>query len=92
MENRSQGKKNSPSVSKRMSAKKRTKSLIMAADSAISRLGEISRPGSDIDSMDIKELKSLISSIKDLADVSAELSGEKQVGGVVILPEVSLNE
>ncbi len=92
MENCSKAKKNSPSVSRTMSPKKRTKNLIMAADSAISRLGEISRPGSDIDSMDIKELKSLISSIKDLADVSAELTGEKQVGGVVILPEVSQNE
>ena len=43
--------------------------------------------------MDIKELKSLISSIRDLAAVSTELTGEaKQTGGIVILPEVKQND
>lgn len=72
----------------RLSDKKRTKNLLLATDSAINRLEEIARPGGEIDTMDIKELKNLISSIKDLAGVAMELGGEKQTGGVVFLPEV----
>lgn len=67
----------------------RTKDLMLATDSAIERLEIITRPGGDIEQMDIKELKNLISSIRDLASVSAELGGtRKECGGVVILPEV----
>ena len=53
---------------------------------------EMSRPGGDIENMDIKDLKSLISSIKDLAGVALELNGEKSAGGVVVLPEVTTND
>ena len=64
---------------------------MLAADSAINRLEVLSRPGGEIESMDIKELKNLISSIKELVGVSLELSGEAQSGGVVVLPEVNIN-
>ena len=74
------------------SDKKRRKNLMLAADSAINRLEVLSRPGGEIENMDIKELKNLISSIKELVGVSLELSGEKQSGGVVVLPEVSIND
>ena len=73
------------------SDKKRKKNLMLAADSAINRLEVLSRPGGEIESMDIKELKNLISSIKELVGVSLELSGEAQSGGVVVLPEVNIN-
>lgn len=67
----------------------RANNLMLATDSAIERLEKITRPGGEIEDMDIKELKSLISSIRDLAAVSTELMGEaKQTGGIVILPEV----
>lgn len=75
-----------------LSPKRRTKNLLLATDSAITRLEEISRPGGDIENMDIKDLKSLISSIKDLAGVALELNGEKPAGGVVVLPEVITND
>lgn len=65
---------------------------MLAADSAINRLEELSRPGGEIESMDIKELKNLISSIKELVGVSLELSGGNQQGGVVVLPEVTIND
>lgn len=68
--------------------KSRAKNLMLATDSAIERLEIITRPGGEIESMDIKELKSLISSIRDLAAVATELSGETNSGGVVVLPEV----
>ena len=74
------------------SDKKRKKNLMLAADSAINRLEELSRPGGEIESMDIKELKNLISSIKELVGVSLELSGGNQQGGVVVLPEVTIND
>lgn len=70
----------------------RTKNLLLATDSAITRLEAITRPGGEIENMDIKELKNLISSIRDLATVAAELNGEKQAGGIVILPEVKTDE
>ena len=43
--------------------------------------------------MDIKELKNLISSIKELTSVSLELSDkkDKMVGGIVVLPEVNID-
>lgn len=75
-----------------LTPKRRTKNLLLATDSAIARLEEMSRPGGDIESMDIKDLKSLISSIKDLAGVALELNGEKSAGGVVVLPEVTTND
>ena len=74
------------------SDKKRKKNLMLAADSAINRLEELSRPGGEIENMDIKELKNLISSIKELVGVSLELSSGGQSGGVVVLPEVSIND
>ncbi len=70
----------------------RTKNLMLATDSAIDRLEAITRPGGEIENMDIKELKNLISSIRDLATVSMELKDQNHAGGVVILPEVKLNE
>ena len=72
--------------------KSRTHNLLQATDSAIARLEQIARPGGDIENMDIKDLKSLISSIKDLAGVALELNGEKSAGGVVVLPEVTTND
>lgn len=80
-------------VSRRsQSDKRRKKNLMLAADSAINRLEELSRPGGEIENMDIKELKNLISSIKELVGVSLELSDGGKSGGVVVLPEVNLND
>ena len=73
---------------RKTSDKNRAKNLMLAADSAIERLEIITRPGGEIESMDVKELKSLISSIRDLAAVATELSGGSSSGGVVIVPEV----
>ena len=43
--------------------------------------------------MDIKELKNLISSIKELTLVSGELSDKnRSAGGIVILPEVNIDD
>ena len=83
-----------PKNKRRKSAtpKSRTSNLLLATDSAIARLEQIARPGGDIEIMDIKDLKSLISSIKDLAGVAMELNGEKSAGGVVVLPEVKTND
>lgn len=81
-----------PTQRRSQSDKKRKKNLMLAADSAINRLEELSRPGGEIENMDIKELKNLISSIKELVGVSLELSGSGQSGGVVVLPEVSIND
>lgn len=81
-----------PAQRRSQSDKKRKKNLMLAADSAINRLEELSRPGGEIENMDIKELKNLISSIKELVGVSLELSGSGQSGGVVVLPEVSIND
>lgn len=78
---------------RKKSNKARAKNLMLATDSAIERLEKITRPGGEIEDMDIKELKSLISSIRDLAAVSTELTGEaKQTGGIVILPEVKQSD
>ncbi len=74
------------------SKKSRTKNLMLAADSAIERLEAITRPGGEIEQMDIKELKNLISSIRDLASVTGELKEEKERGGVIVLPEVPPDE
>lgn len=78
-------------VRRQQSDKKRKKNLMLATDSAINRLEELTRPGGEIESMDIKELKSLISSIKELAGVTLELSDNRQSGGIIILPEVNIN-
>lgn len=91
MDNENQAEKRS-APRRSQSDKKRKKNLMLAADSAINRLEELSRPGGEIESMDIKELKNLISSIKELVGVSLELSGGKPQGGVVVLPEVSIND
>ena len=65
---------------------------MLATDSAINRLEELTRPGGEIENMDIKELKNLISSIKELTSVSSELSDENRpIGGVVVLPEVNID-
>ena len=77
---------------RRQSDKKRKRNLMLATDSAINRLEELTRPGGEIENMDIKELKNLISSIKDLTSVSCELSDENRpIGGVVVLPEVNID-
>lgn len=91
MENEKTSEKSS-SPRRSQSDKKRKKNLMLATDSAINRLEELSRPGGEIENMDIKELKNLISSIKELVGVSLELSGGGTVGGVVVLPEVNLND
>ncbi len=79
---------------RRKSTARRTKELMNATDSAIERLEIIARPGGEIEQMDIKELKNLISSIRDLASVANELSGEQThpSGGVIVLPEVQIHE
>lgn len=77
---------------KKKTEKERSKSLLFAADSAIDRLKNLSMPGGEIDSMDIKDLKNLISSIRELSTISGELAEGKQSGGVVILPEVRADE
>lgn len=84
--------KSALSYQKRRNAKNRKKNLNLAADSAISRLEKITRPGGDIETMDIKELKNLISAIKELTGVALELEESDRSGGVVILPEVKINE
>ena len=77
---------------RRQSDKKRKRNLMLATDSAINRLEELTRPGGEIENMDIKELKNLISSIKELTSVSSELSDENRpIGGVVVLPEVNID-
>lgn len=80
-----------PAPRRQQSDKKRKRNLMLAADSAINRLEELSRPGGEIENMDIKELKNLISSIKELTSVSLELSDDRQSGGIVVLPEVNIN-
>ena len=85
-----------PPIKKRRSKSnaRRTKELMNATDSAIERLEIIARPGGEIEQMDIKELKNLISSIRDLTNVANELSGEQKnpSGGVIVLPEVQIGE
>ncbi len=78
---------------RQQSDKKRKRNLMIATDSAINRLEELTRPGGEIENMDIKELKNLISSIKELTLVSGELSDKnKSAGGIVILPEVNIDD
>ena len=71
--------------------KKRRDSLLLATDSAIHRLKSLAQPGGDVEQMDIKDLKNFISSIKELSGISSDLS-ETASGGVVILPEVKIDE
>ena len=70
----------------------RSENLLLATDSAINRLRDLSRQGGEIENMDIKDLKNLISSIKELSTISSELVGGEEKGGVVILPEVKTYE
>ncbi len=74
------------------SRSERSKNLLLATDSAIDRLRDLSQPGGEIENMDIKDLKNLISSIKELSTISNELVKGEQKGGVVILPEVKIDE
>ena len=84
--------KEKPSVKRRkQSDQKRKRNLMLATDSAINRLEELTRPGGEIEEMDIKELKNLISSIKELTSVSLELGESTKSGGIVILPEVNIS-
>ena len=83
-------KKQKPPTRRSQSDKSRRRNLMLATDSAINRLEELTRPGGVIEEMDIKELKSLISSIKELTSVSFDLSEPKQSGGIIILPEVNI--
>ena len=43
-------------------------------------------------SIDIKDLKNLTSSVKELLSLSGELDGDTGSGGVIILPEVELHD
>ncbi len=84
--------KEKPPVKRRkQSDQKRKRNLMLATDSAINRLEELTRPGGEIEEMDIKELKNLISSIKELTSVSLELGESTKSGGIVILPEVNIS-
>lgn len=84
--------KGKPPVKRRkQSDQKRKRNLMLATDSAINRLEELTRPGGEIEEMDIKELKNLISSIKELTSVSLELGESTKSGGIVILPEVNIS-
>ena len=84
--------KEKPPVKRRkQSNQKRKRNLMLATDSAINRLEELTRPGGEIEEMDIKELKNLISSIKELTSVSLELGESTKSGGIVILPEVNIS-
>jgi hypothetical protein len=76
---------------RKMGNKKRRDSLLLATDSAIHRLKSLAQPGGDVEQMDIKDLKNFISSIKELSGISSDLS-ETASGGVVILPEVKIDE
>lgn len=86
-----ENKKKKTTSRKSQSNKKRRKNLMLATDSAINRLEELTRPGGEIEEMDIKELKNLISSIKELTTVSLDLNEQRQTGGIIVLPEVNLN-
>ena len=86
-----ENKKEKSSSRRSQSDKKRRKNLMLATDSAINRLEELTRPGGEIEEMDIKELKNLISSIKELTSVSLDLGESSQSGGIVVLPEVNIS-
>lgn len=85
-------KKEKTSARRSQSDKKRKKNLMLATDSAINRLEELTRPGGEIEQMDIKELKNLISSIKELTSVSLDLGEKGRSGGIVVLPEVNISD
>lgn len=76
---------------RKMGNKKRRDSLLLATDSAIHRLKSLAEPGGDVEQMDIKDLKNFISSIKELSGISSDLS-DSALGGVVVLPEVKIDE
>lgn len=76
---------------RKMGNKKRRDSLLLATDSAIHRLKSLAEPGGDVEQMDIKDLKNFISSIKELSGISSDLS-DTASGGVVVLPEVKIDE
>lgn len=82
--------KNTKKNKKRSSPKKRSESLLLAAESAIDRLKVLSEPGGEVEQMDIKDLKNFISSIKELSAISTELN-DGNSSGVVILPEVKID-
>lgn len=82
---------------KRKSAKKSDKAdqrlnLLHITEKAINRLYSLAEDDELMENIDIKDLKNLTASVKELLSLSGELSEKSAVGGVVILPEVNENE
>lgn len=70
---------------------KRRNNLMQVTDRAIDRLCSLTEDEQLMDSIDIKDLKNLTASVKELLSLSGEL-GETSGGGVIILPEVQTND
>lgn len=70
---------------------KRQQSLLLVTNRAIDRLCDITNDKELMNSIDIKDLKNLTSSVKELLCLSGELDGEAETGGVIFLPEVEMH-
>lgn len=77
---------------KRANRQKQQKSLLQVTNRAIDRLCAITADEELMQSIDIKDLKNLTSSVKELLSLSGELDGDTGSGGVIILPEVELHD
>ena len=80
-----------PARPKRPSRQKQQKSLLQVTNRAIDRLCAITADEELMQSIDIKDLKNLTSSVKELLSLSGELDENAGSGGVIILPEVELH-
>ncbi len=77
---------------KRPNRQKQQKSLLQVTNRAIDRLCAITADEELMQSIDIKDLKNLTSSVKELLSLSGELDGDTGSGGIIILPEVELHD